>query len=63
KFDWRREPYEFEADRLAIDLLAGSDRYRKIVESGGDLDEWVAEWERPLRDFAKARKEFLLYGE
>ncbi|HUP63748.1 MAG TPA: DUF1343 domain-containing protein, partial [Thermoanaerobaculia bacterium] len=47
KFDWRREPYEFEADRLAIDLLAGSDRYRKIVESGGDLDEWVAEWERP----------------
>ena len=61
KFDWRRETYEFVSDRLAIDLLAGSSRYREIVEGGGDIDEWVREWEEPLHDFAKARQEFLLY--
>jgi uncharacterized protein YbbC (DUF1343 family) len=61
KFDWRRETYEFVSDRLAIDLLAGSARYREIVEAGGDIDEWVREWEEPLRDFAVARQEFLLY--
>jgi uncharacterized protein YbbC (DUF1343 family) len=61
KFDWRRETYEFVSDRLAIDLLAGSARYREIVESGGDLDEWVAEWEEPLREFARRRHDFLLY--
>lgn len=61
KFDWRRETYEFVSDRLAIDLLAGSARYREIVEGGGDIDEWVREWEEPLHDFAKARQEFLLY--
>jgi uncharacterized protein YbbC (DUF1343 family) len=61
KFDWRRETYEFVSDRLAIDLLAGSARYREIVESGGNIDEWVAEWEEPLREFAKTREEFLLY--
>src|SRR5439155_1382077 len=38
RFDWRRETYEFVSDRLAIDLLAGSDRYRHIVEGGGDVD-------------------------
>ena len=36
-------------------------RYRHIVEGGGDVDEWVAEWEEPLREFAKTREEFLLY--
>jgi uncharacterized protein YbbC (DUF1343 family) len=61
KFDWRREPYEFVSDRLAIDLLAGSARYRELVESGGDVDEWVAEWEEPLSRFSNAREEFLLY--
>ena len=61
RFDWRRETYEFVSDRLAIDLLAGSDRYRHIVENGGDVDEWVAEWEEPLREFARTREEFLLY--
>jgi uncharacterized protein YbbC (DUF1343 family) len=61
KFDWRRETYEFVSDRLAIDLLAGSDRYRAIVEAGGNPDDWVAEWEESLRDFASQREEFLLY--
>lgn len=61
KFDWRRETYEFVSDRLAIDLLAGSARFREIVERDGDVDEWVAEWEEPLRGFARTRQEFLLY--
>ncbi|HUP46341.1 MAG TPA: DUF1343 domain-containing protein [Thermoanaerobaculia bacterium] len=63
RFDWRRETYEFVSDRLAIDLLAGSSRYRETVEAGEDIDEWVAAWEEPLREFAAARQEFLLYGE
>ncbi len=61
KFDWRRETYEFVSDRLAIDLLAGSDRFRILVEKGGNVDDWVAEWEEPLRDFASTREESLLY--
>jgi uncharacterized protein YbbC (DUF1343 family) len=61
KFDWRRETYEFVSDRLAIDLLAGSATYRELVESGGNIDDWVATWKEPLRDFAKKRQQFLLY--
>ncbi|HVR42316.1 MAG TPA: DUF1343 domain-containing protein [Thermoanaerobaculia bacterium] len=62
-FNWRREPYEFESDRLAIDLLAGSSRFREIVEEGGNPDEWVAAWQAPLGEFAREREEFLLYRE
>jgi uncharacterized protein YbbC (DUF1343 family) len=61
EFKWRTETYEFVSDRLAIDLLAGSARYRELVESGGNVDDWVAEWEEPLREFARMREEFLLY--
>ena len=63
EFKWRTETYEFVSDRLAIDLLAGSSRYRELVESNGDIDDWVAEWEEPLREFARLRDEFLLYRE
>jgi uncharacterized protein YbbC (DUF1343 family) len=62
KFDWRRETYEFVSDRLAIDLLAGSARYREIVDGGDKIEEWIAEWDAPLREWAKTREEFLLYG-
>ncbi|MEA2161975.1 MAG: hypothetical protein QOK37_102 [Thermoanaerobaculia bacterium] len=61
QFDWRRETYEFVSDRLAIDLLAGTARYRELVESSGDIEEWMAEWKGPLDEFAERREEFLLY--
>lgn len=63
KFDWRRETYEFVSDRLAIDLLAGSSKYRETVESDGNVDDWIAESEDSLRDFAKERDQYLLYRE
>jgi uncharacterized protein YbbC (DUF1343 family) len=63
EFKWRTETYEFVSDRLAIDLLAGSAKYRELVERGGNVDEWVREWEEPLREFARRREEFLLYRE
>lgn len=33
-FDWRREPYEFVHDRLAIDLLFGNGAVRQALEAG-----------------------------
>ena len=36
RFAWRREPYEFVVDPIAIDLLYGSDRERLLIESEPD---------------------------
>lgn len=60
-FDWRREPYEFVHDRLAIDLLFGSSRERLGLESGLDLSSLTAAWSDEEAAFRKRRSPFLLY--
>jgi len=59
-FAWRTEPYEFVADRPAIDLLCGSDRVRRHLEEGGEVAAITAEWERDTADFTTQRRDHLL---
>jgi uncharacterized protein YbbC (DUF1343 family) len=60
-FRWRREPYEFVSDRLAIDLLTGSDAIRTGIERGLSLAELEATWLPAQRRFAERRQPHLLY--
>jgi uncharacterized protein YbbC (DUF1343 family) len=59
---WRDFPYEYEKDRLAIDLLNGSDLLREWVDDRRSttkaLDELVLADERT---WARTRRPFLLY--
>jgi uncharacterized protein YbbC (DUF1343 family) len=59
---WRREPYEFVADRPAIDLLAGDAALRRGIESG-DWAAWVESWRDDEAAFRARRAPVLLYGE
>jgi len=63
RFAWRQAPYEFVADRPAVDLLAGSDRLRLAVDAGDreGLGEWIASWAPDEVAFADERREALLY--
>jgi uncharacterized protein YbbC (DUF1343 family) len=59
-FRWRAEPYEFVADRPAIDLLSGGDEIRQAIEQHGRLEE-IAESMAPFeRAFAEHRRPALL---
>ena len=60
-FDWRREPYEFETERLAIDLLLGRGDLRSKLEAGTDLPGLERVWRQDLEDFDRIRRRFLLY--
>jgi uncharacterized protein YbbC (DUF1343 family) len=60
-FDWRREPYEFEVDRLAIDLLLGDERLRHLIESRAPLAEIAGIFEPDEQSFKKLRAEYLKY--
>jgi len=62
-FAWRREPYEFVADRPAIDLLAGTDELRLALEGAGGLEAWIASWQKDEEEFRSEREEILLYRE
>jgi uncharacterized protein YbbC (DUF1343 family) len=61
---WRDFPYEYERDRLAIDLINGGGRLREWVDdaaaTAADLDAIAQPEETAWRE---ARKAVLLYGE
>jgi len=59
---WRDFPYEYEHDRLAIDLINGSELLREWVDDpaaeAGDLDVLAA---RDEQSWADERRSVLLY--
>ncbi len=63
-FVWRREPYEFVADRPAVDLLTGGPTARSLVEAGDrlGLQEWIAGFAAEEEEFRDRRVPYLLYG-
>jgi molybdopterin-guanine dinucleotide biosynthesis protein MobB len=61
-FAWRKEIYEYRDDVPAIDLLAGTARYRQLVDRGERLDPWIDSFEGDLKAFEPARSRSLLYA-
>jgi uncharacterized protein YbbC (DUF1343 family) len=62
-FAWRTEPYEFVADKPAIDLLAGGSWLRQGIESGVCVDELERSQESERERFLARRRRFLVYPE
>ena len=60
-FGWRRAVYEFESERLAIDLLLGRADLRPMLEDGAPIVEMQASWRSELDEFLALRKRYLLY--
>lgn len=61
KFEWKKPPYEYEFERMPIDLIAGTDKLRLLIQRGGALKELEQRAEKDIREFEKLRKNFLLY--
>ncbi len=61
-FLWRTRPYEFEKDRLAIDLLFGGVDARLAIESGEDVATIAKTWRSDVSDFKVRRDPYLLYS-
>jgi uncharacterized protein YbbC (DUF1343 family) len=60
-FKWNQPPYEYEEINLPIDILAGTGRLRKEIESWADLDGMEQWWKEEAKAFEKIRKKHLLY--
>jgi uncharacterized protein YbbC (DUF1343 family) len=60
-FRWRSEPYEFEENRPAIDLLLGREELRPLIEAGATLAEMESVWEGDAEEFGPLRSGFLRY--
>jgi uncharacterized protein YbbC (DUF1343 family) len=62
RFSWRTDAYEFESDRLAIDLLLGREDLRTEIEAGAGIDSMVRSWKSDLEAFEKLRSGFIIYN-
>jgi uncharacterized protein YbbC (DUF1343 family) len=61
-FSWRPPPYEYEFEKLPIDIITGDEGIRMGLEEGRDLDEMEVGWEEELEGFLAIRKQYLLYA-
>ncbi|MBW1989170.1 MAG: DUF1343 domain-containing protein [Deltaproteobacteria bacterium] len=62
-FAWKQPPYEYEYERMPIDLILGTDRVRKALETGEPLDPILADWEQQAREFEALSAKYRLYPE
>ena len=61
EFRWKEPPYEFEHERLPIDILFGTDRIRTQIEGGADLAVIEATWRTALPLYTRRRRAFMIY--
>jgi uncharacterized protein YbbC (DUF1343 family) len=61
RFEWKRDPYEYEFGKNPFDVVCGTDNIRKAIEAGASLDEIKDKWDDGLNTFRQLRKKYLLY--
>jgi uncharacterized protein YbbC (DUF1343 family) len=61
-FAWRQPPYEYEHEKLPIDILAGSDRLRQQIEDDLRPQQIAESWRAEEEEFRRIRKPYLLYN-
>ena len=61
RFKWRDPPYEYEHDKMPIDILAGSPELRTQIESGMGAADIARSWQPSVSAFMKTRERYLLY--
>jgi uncharacterized protein YbbC (DUF1343 family) len=61
QFKWRDPPYEYEHDKMPIDILAGSTELREQIEQQVPLKEIAESWAPGVTAFEEIRKPYLLY--
>jgi uncharacterized protein YbbC (DUF1343 family) len=62
QFAWRQPPYEYETERLPIDLLTGDAAIREGIDAGRPISDLEAAWQPDLKVFSERGREFWLYG-
>jgi len=61
QFQWKQPPYEYEFNKLPIDLIIGDAHIRQQIENLDNIDEIAASWKEQLNEFIQISSEFWLY--
>jgi uncharacterized protein YbbC (DUF1343 family) len=61
QLNWRDPPYEYETERLPLDLLIGDPAVRRGLESGTPPDLLESSWAADLQGWIDRREAYLVY--
>ena len=60
-FKWKQPPYEYETQRLPIDLIIGDRSIRERLENLESIDQIIESWQPKLNEFKNISRGFYLY--
>ncbi len=61
RFEWKQPPYEYEYEKLPIDLILGSKSVRQRIENLESINDIEKSWLDELNHFKKLKKDYHLY--
>lgn len=61
-FQWKEPPYEYEYEKMPIDMILGDSNLRREIETGEDLTTIEEKWLTGLTNFPTWRRPYLLYS-
>ncbi len=61
-FDYKKPPYEYEFERLPMDLILGDKELRVALEQGGAIRDQEEGWQEELRQYDLSRRKIFLYS-
>ncbi|MEJ2245633.1 MAG: DUF1343 domain-containing protein [Acidobacteriota bacterium] len=60
-FEWRDPPYEYEFEKMPIEIICGSRKIPDMIEHRVPQDQIRQSWQKDIDDFIRLRKPHLLY--
>jgi uncharacterized protein YbbC (DUF1343 family) len=60
-FQWKAPPYEYEHDKIPIDVISGSSSFRQAIDAGEGAEQIASRWTSTVAAFRDLRKPYLLY--
>ncbi|MCX6102232.1 MAG: DUF1343 domain-containing protein [Proteobacteria bacterium] len=60
-FQWKQPPYEYETEKMPIDLIAGTDEIRKLIDTQSPIKNFLERSREDVATFKKIRAHYLLY--
>ncbi len=61
QFAWRPPPYEYEYEKLPVDVILGEQEIRQMLTAGASAEEIESSWQQEQEEFKRFKKAYHMY--
>ena len=61
-FQWKSPPYEYEFEKMPIDLILGNRKLREAIENNENLEQAETSWKNEIQEFISVSRKYHLYS-